>query len=134
MENKVNRQADSTGCSRATAGDEINHNMDAVDKVTAKLRPKNTNDQYRPKILEFKAFCRLKYAREGETRVTLEKVQKCLFYQAHRQKRKQMKGQERMIDHDGSKAEKGMFIYRSYVCSLNVLCGTILECIMWNNP
>jgi hypothetical protein len=45
-----------------------------------------------------------------------------------------MKGEERMIDHAGSKSEKGMFLYRSYVCSLNVLCGTILECIMWNNP
>jgi hypothetical protein len=45
-----------------------------------------------------------------------------------------MNGEERMIDHDGPKAEKGMFLYRSYVCSLNVLCGTILEFIMWNNP
>jgi hypothetical protein len=108
--------------------------MDVVNKATAKLRPKNTNDQYRPKILEFKAFCRLKYAGEGETIVTLEKVHKFLFYQAHRQKIKRIKGQERMIDHDGSKAEKGMFLYRSYVCSLNILCGTILECIMWNKP
>jgi hypothetical protein len=45
-----------------------------------------------------------------------------------------MKGEERMIDHDGSKAEKGMFLYRSCVCSWDVLCGTIPECIMWNNP
>jgi hypothetical protein len=103
-------------------------------KATTKLRPKNTNDQYRPKILEFKAFCRLKYAGEGETIVTLEKVHKFLFYQAYRQKRKRMKGQERMIDHDGSKAKKGMFLYRSYVCSLNVLCGTILVSLSRNAP
>jgi hypothetical protein len=75
--------------------------MDGVDKATAKLRPKSTNDQYRPKILEFKAFCRLKYAGEGETILKLDKVQTCLFYQAHRHKRKRMKGEERMIDHDG---------------------------------
>jgi hypothetical protein len=80
--------------------------MDVVDKATAKLRPKNTNDQYRPKILEFKAFCRLKYAGEVEPRLTLEKAHRFLFYQAHRQKRKRMKGEEKMIDHDGSKAEK----------------------------
>jgi beta-lactamase regulating signal transducer with metallopeptidase domain len=58
--------------------------------------------------------------------VTLEKVHKFLFYQAHRQKRKRMKGQERMIDHDRSKAEK------KYV-PLPELC-IFLECIMWNNP
>jgi hypothetical protein len=134
MAKKADRQDDSTECHRATADDEINHNKYFVDKATAKMRPKNTNDQYRPKILEFKAFCRLKYAGEGETIVTLEKVHKFLFYQAHRQKRKRIKVPERMIDHDGSKAEKGMFLYRSYVCSLNVLCGTILEYIMWNKP
>jgi hypothetical protein len=136
MAKKADRQDDSTECLMATADDEINHNIDVVDKATAKLRPKNTNDQYRPKILEFKASCRLrlKYAGEGETIVTLEKVHKFLFYQAHRQKIKRIKGQERMIDHDGSKAEKGMSLYRSYVCSLNVLCGTILEYIMWNKP
>jgi hypothetical protein len=83
MAKKADRQDDSTECLRATTDDEINHNMDVVDKATAKL--KNTNDQYRPKILEFKAFCRLKYAGEGETIVTLEKVHKFLFYQAHRQ-------------------------------------------------
>jgi hypothetical protein len=42
-----------------------NLNMDVVDKATSKLRPKNTNDQYIPNILEFKAFCRLKYVGEG---------------------------------------------------------------------
>jgi hypothetical protein len=133
MAKKADRQDDSTECLRATADGEINHNMDDVDKATAKLRPKNTNDQYRPKIFECKAFCRLEYDGEGETMFTLEKVHKFLFYQAHRQKRKRKKGEEIMIGHDGSKAEKGMFLYRSYVCSLNVLCGTILECIMWNN-
>jgi hypothetical protein len=35
--------------------------MDVVDKATANIGSKNTNDQYRPNILEFKAFCRLKY-------------------------------------------------------------------------
>jgi hypothetical protein len=138
MTKKADCQDDSTECLRAKADDEINHNIYVVDKATAKLReklrPKNTNDQYRPKILEFKAFCRLKYAGEGETIVTIEKVHKFLFYQAHKQKIKGMKGQERMIDHDGSKAKKGMLLYRSYACPLNVLCGTILECIMWKNP
>jgi hypothetical protein len=62
--------------------------MDVVDKAIAKLRPKNTNDQYRPKIFECKAFCRLKYAGEGETILTLEKVHKFVFYQARRKKRK----------------------------------------------
>jgi hypothetical protein len=108
--------------------------MDVVDKATAKLIPKHTHDQYRPKIIEFKAFCRLKYAGEGDKILTLEKVHTFLFYKAQRKKKKQMKGEERLIDHDGSKAEKGMFLYRSCVCSLNVLCGTILECIMWNKP
>jgi hypothetical protein len=133
MAKKANCQDDSTECLRDKADDEINHNIDVVDKATAKLRPKNTNDQYRPTIIEFKAFCMLKYAGEGEKILTLEKVHKFLFYQAHMQKIKRMKGEERLIDHDGSKAEKGMFLYQSYVCSLNVLCGTILECIMWNN-
>jgi hypothetical protein len=120
MTKKADHQDDSTECLRATADDEINHNMDVVDKATSKLRPKNTNDKYRPRILEFKAFCRLKYAGEGETKVTLDKVHSFLFYQAHRQKRKRMKVQERMIDHDGSKAKKGIFVYRSYVCSSNI--------------
>jgi hypothetical protein len=100
MAKKADRQDDSTECIRATADEEINHNMDVVNKATAKLRPKNTNGQYRPTILEFKAFCRLKYAGEGETILTLEKVHKFLFYQAKRKKRKRMKGEERMIDHD----------------------------------
>jgi hypothetical protein len=43
-----------------------------------------------------------------------------------------MKGEEILIDHDGSKAEKGMFLYRSYACSLNALCGTILVLISRN--
>jgi hypothetical protein len=88
MANKADRQDDSTECIRATADDEIDLNMGVVDKATTNLRPKNTNDQYRPKILEFKAFCRLKDAGEGETILTLEKVHKFLFYQAHRQNRK----------------------------------------------
>jgi hypothetical protein len=62
MAKKTDRQDDSTECLRATEDDKINHNMDVGDKATAKLRPKNTNDQYRPKILEFKAFCRFKYS------------------------------------------------------------------------
>jgi hypothetical protein len=74
MAEKAVRQDDSTEFLRATADDKTNHNMDVVDNATAKLRPKNTNDQYRPKILEFKAFCRLKYAGEGETILTLEEV------------------------------------------------------------
>jgi hypothetical protein len=88
MAKKAIRQDDSTECLRATADDKIKHNMDVVDKATTKLRPKNTNDQYRPNILEFKAFCRLKYSGEGEKILTLEKVHKFLFYQADRQKRK----------------------------------------------
>jgi hypothetical protein len=110
MANKSDHKDDSTQYLRATADEKINHNMDVVDKATAKLRPKNTNDQYRPKILGFKAFCRLKYAGEGETILTLEKVHKFIFYQAHRQKIKRVKGEERMIDHYGSNAEKGMFL------------------------
>jgi hypothetical protein len=69
--------------------------MDVVEKATDLLITKNTNDQYIPNILEFKAFCRLKYAGEGDTILTLEKLHKFLFYQAHRQKRKEMKGQDR---------------------------------------
>jgi hypothetical protein len=126
MAKKADRQDDSNECIRATADDEIKLNMDVVDKATEKVRPKNTNDQYRPKILEFKAFCRFKYAGEGETILTLEKVHNFLFYQAHRQKRKRMKDEEILIDHDGSKAEKSTFLYHIYACSLNVLCGTIL--------
>jgi hypothetical protein len=67
------------------------------DMSSAKLRPKNTNDQCRPKILEFKVFCHLKYAGEEDTTVMLEKVHKFLFCQAYRQKRKIMKGEERLI-------------------------------------
>jgi hypothetical protein len=107
---KSYRQDNSTECLRANAYDEINLNMDVVDKATVKLRPKNTNDQYRPTILEFKAFCRFKYAGEGETILTLEEVHKFLFYQAHMQRRKRMKGEERSIDHDGSNDEKGAFL------------------------
>jgi hypothetical protein len=65
MAKKADLKEDSTDFITATSDDEINHNMDVVNKATAKLRPKNTNDQYRPKILEFKAFRRLKYAGEG---------------------------------------------------------------------
>jgi hypothetical protein len=59
--------------------------------MLAKLRPNNTNYQCRPKILEFKALCRLKYTVEGDTPVTLKKVHNFLFYQA--QKMKIMKGE-----------------------------------------
>jgi hypothetical protein len=62
--------------------------MDVVDKATSKLIPNNTTNQYRSKILEFKDLCQLKYAGEGETLVTLKKVHKFVFYQAHRQKTK----------------------------------------------
>jgi hypothetical protein len=111
---KVDQQDDSTECLRVTADDEINQNMADVDMTTSTLRPKNNNDQYRINIIKFRALCHLKYAGEGDTTVTPEKAHKFIFYQAHRQNRKRMKGEERTIDHDGSKAEKG--IVRSLEC------------------
>jgi hypothetical protein len=107
---KTDHQDDSSERLRATADDEISLNLDVVHKATAKLRPKNTNDQYRHNILEYRAFCRLKYAGAGETLLTLHKMHMFLFYQAHRQTRKLLKGEERLVDHHGSKAEKGTFL------------------------
>jgi hypothetical protein len=86
--NKADRQDDYTECVRVTADDRINWNIDGVDMTTANPRPKNTNDQYRPKILDFKDFYHIKYDGEGDTRVMLKKVQKFLSYQDQRQKRK----------------------------------------------
>jgi hypothetical protein len=63
-----------------------------VDKVTTFIRPKNINDSYRPTILEFKAFCRLKYPGEGSTTITLENAHKFIFYQSHSEKKKCLKG------------------------------------------
>jgi hypothetical protein len=63
-----------------TADPEANRKIALVDQSTAVLGPKNTNDSYRPKILEFKAFCRLKYPGEGSATITLEKAHKFMFY------------------------------------------------------
>jgi hypothetical protein len=41
MAKKANRQDNSTECLRATADAEINHNIDVVDKATAKMRTKS---------------------------------------------------------------------------------------------
>jgi hypothetical protein len=72
---KVDRKEDSIECLRLTADPEVNRNTALVDKATAVLRPKNTNASYRPNILEFKAFCRLKYPGEGSTLQSLLKRQ-----------------------------------------------------------
>jgi hypothetical protein len=70
---KADRQDDSTECLRVISDDEINNHMAGVDMATSKLRPKNTNNQYMPTILEFKASCHLKYAGEGDNTVSLFK-------------------------------------------------------------
>jgi hypothetical protein len=67
----ADRQDDSMKCRRVTDDDDLNQNMDVVDKATVKLRPKNSNDKYRPTILEFKSFWSLRYAGEGYMTVTL---------------------------------------------------------------
>jgi hypothetical protein len=140
---RKNRKDDTTECLRQTADDEVNRNIAVVDKATALLRPENTNNSYRPRILEFKAFCRVKYPGEGSTTLTLEKAHKFMFYQAHREKRAREKGEVRLIDHDGSKAKKGTF--HSFIILWNVPSKTTVELrgtvhlqdhcgIMWNGP
>jgi hypothetical protein len=106
---KADRKEDSIEYLQLNADPEVNRNIAVVDKSTSFLRPKNTNDSYRPNILEFNAFCRLKYPGEGSTPITLEKAHKFMFYQAHREKKKCLKGEERSMDHDGSNANKGTF-------------------------
>jgi hypothetical protein len=66
----------------------VSRNIAVVDKATAVLMPKNTNDSCSPKILHFKAFCRLKYPGKGSTTITLENAHKFMLYQAHREKKK----------------------------------------------
>jgi hypothetical protein len=140
---KADRKEDSIEFLRLTADPEVNRNIAVVDKATSVIRPKNTNDSYRPKILEFKAFCKLKYPGEGSTTITLENAHKFMFYQAHSEKKKRLKGGERSIDHDGSKANKGMFhILRllnvPYIAvverSIYYCCGTFYILQFWNVP
>jgi hypothetical protein len=137
---KADMKEDSIECLRLTVDPEVNRNIAMVDKATAVLRPKNTNDSYRPKILEFKAFCRLKYHGEGSTTITLEKAHKFMVYQAHREKKKRLKGEERSMGHDGSKANKGTFYllrlwnvpYIIFVeCSMYYVCGMFHILCLW---
>jgi hypothetical protein len=140
---KAYRKEDYNECLRLTADPEVNRNIALVDKATAVIRPKNTYDSYRPKILEFQALCRLKYPGEGSTTITLEKSHKFMFYQERCEKKKCLKGEERSMGHDGSKANKGtfhilrlwnvpyiMFVERSIYYG----CGTFDKLRLWNVP
>jgi hypothetical protein len=119
-----NRQDnDSDECLRLNPDDEVNRCIAVVDQATARNRPKNTNESCRPKILEFKAYCRYKYPGDGCTTVALERVHKFMCYQAHRKKKKWFRVEERLMDHDGSKAKKVRSIY--YV--RGILDGTRLR-------
>jgi hypothetical protein len=56
-----------------------------IDKQKAFYRPSNINNQYRPKIMEYKTFCRVIYTNEEfNTILALDKTYKFLFNQAHR--------------------------------------------------
>jgi hypothetical protein len=56
-----------------------------IDKQTAVYCPVNTNNQHRPKIMEYKDFCRGIYPTEEFNNIlSLDNTYKFLFYQSHR--------------------------------------------------
>ena len=60
-------------------------------------RPDNTSIAYNPKVAKFMGYCNAIYCHTGVNiryQVTPEKVYNFLFYQSHREKKKQVKGRE----------------------------------------